>query len=365
MRLRPEKTLAVQFKYFGDAVFMTPALRALREHRPEGELHVLVASEVAPLLEHLPWITKVWPLPRTRGRARFLQSWPVVCGLRREHFDWAVDFGGNDRGAIMSFLSGGRRRLGTLDRGTKWFKRFCYTEVVLTDTLPRPWVSRHLQLLSAWNINAPQSLRIEIAADPDLAAEAAKTLPNGMVICHLGTSQPRKEWPLRRWQEFFRLATAAGFKLAFSAGPNERERSLLADLKQREPDIFAVPVLSNLKEFLAVLRRARAVIAGDTGPLHFASGLGVPVVGLFGTGASVLRAAPSYRACQVVKGGDCLCEARFKQSAICHDVPPCMAAIKPEQVLAALRSNVAPDEQKMTSPRSSNAVTPQDHQNHG
>ena len=346
MRLRQEKILAVQFKYLGDAVFMTPALRALKEHRPGGELHVLVASEVAPLLEHLPWITKVWPLPRTRGQARFRHSWPVVRGLRRERFDWAVDFGGNDRGAIMSFLSGARKRLGTLDRRTKWFKRFCYTEAVFADTLPRPWVSRHLQLLSAWNIAAPHSCHVEIAADPNLATEAAKTLPDGMIVCHLGTSQPRKEWPLRHWQEFFRLATVAGFKLAFSAGTDERERSLLADLKQRESDLFALPLLSDLRVFLAVLRRARAVIAGDTGPLHFASGLGVPVVGLFGTGASVLRAAPCYRASQVIKGGNCLCEARFKQSAICHDAPPCMAAIKPEQVLTALQTNVAPDDRR-------------------
>ena len=102
----PEKILAVQFKYLGDAVFVTPALRALRERWPEGEIHVLVAAEVAPLLANLPWIKKVWALPRTRGRARVRDSWPVIRALRREKFQRAVDFGGNDRGAILSFLSG-------------------------------------------------------------------------------------------------------------------------------------------------------------------------------------------------------------------------------------------------------------------
>src|ERR1700733_11516094 len=41
------KVLAIQFKYYGDAVLMTPALRAIREHWPQGELHVLVPEEIA------------------------------------------------------------------------------------------------------------------------------------------------------------------------------------------------------------------------------------------------------------------------------------------------------------------------------
>jgi len=43
------KILAIQFKYFGDAVLMTPALRALREHFPQSEIHLLVPAEIAPL----------------------------------------------------------------------------------------------------------------------------------------------------------------------------------------------------------------------------------------------------------------------------------------------------------------------------
>ena len=53
MASRPEKILALQFKYFGDAVLMTPALRALREHYPGAEIHLLVPSEIAPLFQHL------------------------------------------------------------------------------------------------------------------------------------------------------------------------------------------------------------------------------------------------------------------------------------------------------------------------
>jgi len=332
---RPEKILALQFKYLGDAVFLTPALRALRAHWPDAELHALVAAEVAPLLENLPWLKRVWALPRTRGRARLAESWPIIRALRRERFDRAVDFGGNDRGAILSFLSGAKIRLGPVEQ-PKLLRKFCYTETFPAAQLPESWVQRHLKLLSAWNVPAPESRELEIVADPKLAEAAARLLPGKRVLCHLATSQPKKEWPAQRWAEFYRLATAAGIALAFSTGTNERERALLAELQKLEPEIFTLPPIADLRLFLAVLRRADAVIAGDTGPLHFAAGLGVPVVGLFATGDSLLRAAPIYRPEQLVSAAACACDLRLEHFAVCRDANPCMASISPERVLAAL-----------------------------
>ena len=126
----PEKILALQFKYFGDAVLLTPALRALREHFPDGELHLLVPEEIAPLFQHLPHLNRVWPMPRRRGRAQFGQSWPMIRALRRERFDRSVDFASNDRGAIISRFIGARRRLGWGGRGGFFGRKFCYTDRV-------------------------------------------------------------------------------------------------------------------------------------------------------------------------------------------------------------------------------------------
>jgi len=129
-----EKILAIQFKYFGDAVLLTPALRVLREHFPNAELHLLVPEETAPLFQPLPWLNRVWPMPRQRGRARFSQSWPIIRTLRRERFDRSVDFASNDRGAILSRLIGARHRLGWGEPGGFWGRRFCYTERVAPET---------------------------------------------------------------------------------------------------------------------------------------------------------------------------------------------------------------------------------------
>ena len=128
MNPRPEKILALQFKYFGDAVLMTPALRALRRNFPQAAIHLLVPEEIAPLFQHLPWINRVWPMPRRRGSASLRETWPLIRALRREHFDRSVDFASNDRGAILSFLVGARRRLGWAEPGGFFGRKFFYND---------------------------------------------------------------------------------------------------------------------------------------------------------------------------------------------------------------------------------------------
>lgn len=343
MNPAPEKILAVQFKYLGDAVFLTPALRALREHWPDAELHVLVAAEVVPLLLPLPWLTKVWALPRTRGKARLRDSLPVVRALRREKFDRTVDFEGNDRGTILSYFSGAPRRLGVVKNPPSWLQKIGYTERLPAIKLPESWIERHLELLKVWQVPAPKSAKMEIIADPSRQVEAAKLLPAGRILCHLATSQPKKEWPLSHWVEFNRQASALGWATAFSSGTNERELALLAQLKALDASLFTLPPIKDLGLFLAVLKQARVVVAGDTGPLHFAAGLGRPVIGLYATGDSIRRTAPIYPAEQVLTAPVCVCDQKLKNLVHCEEATPCIAAIRPEQVVTALKQLLKAD----------------------
>jgi hypothetical protein len=174
---RSEKILALQFKYFGDAVLMTPALRALRERFPQAEIHLLVPAETAPLFQHLPWLTRVWAMPRQRGRASLRETWPLISALRRERFDRSVDFASNDRGAILSFLIGATRRLGWDERGGFFGRRFFYNDRVASGKNPPHESARLAQLLASWQIPAPASLAPEIRADAALADAARKILP--------------------------------------------------------------------------------------------------------------------------------------------------------------------------------------------
>ena len=332
-RVHPPKILALQFKYFGDTVLMIPALRAIRDHWPDCALHALVPEEVSPILNHLPGLTRVWAMPRKRGRARFKQTWPIIRTLRRERFDRSVDFGGNDRGAIFSLLSGAPQRLGPVHPGGFIGRRFCYTQRVAPAPLDRHETHRLLHILSAWAIAPTSPAEIDICTDPALDALAAQVLPERKIVCHLSAGQPKKEWPLRHWAALHQLAATAGLGLAFTTGKGEREQLLADELRKLAPDASFLSPVPDLAAFLAVLKRARVFVSGDTGPLHFAAGLSVPTISLFGP-TSAVQWAPVGAQHQVLLGAPCRCDGSLD---VCQSADHCLAAISPDQVYDRLR----------------------------
>jgi len=128
------KILAIKFKQLGDVAIMVPALRALREHWPEAEIHVLVEESAVPILQHLPWIQKVWGLPRKRGSSLIKSTLPLISQLRREWYDRSVDFVGYDRGAIISAIIAAKIRLGLHAPKGFFGRRLCYSQTAVEKT---------------------------------------------------------------------------------------------------------------------------------------------------------------------------------------------------------------------------------------
>lgn len=323
------KILAIQFKYFGDAVLMTPALRAIREHCPQCELHLLVPEEMVPLFQHLPWLNRIWAMPRKRGRSTLARTWPVIRALRQKHFDRSVDFATNDRSAIAGFLIGAKNRLGWERRGGFFGRKFCYTHRVRPKTEEVHESLQLAHLLSGWQLPPPRSFEQEIRADPALSESAQKILlAERPIICHVASSQPKKEWPLSHWAKFHDLATNAGFNIVFTTARGAREQALMVELRKLAPNATILPLIEDLPLFLAVLRRGAVFISGDTGPLHFAAGLGVPTISLFGP-SSPVQWAPIGPRHQALTGAVCTCDGH---SAVCTNKTHCLDAISPEQV---------------------------------
>ena len=338
MNARPEKILALQFKYFGDAVLLTPALHALREQFPQSEIHLLVPAELAPLFQHLPWLTRVWAMPRKRGSASLRKTWPLISALRREGFDRSVDFASNDRGAILSCFIGAKRRLGWAESGGFFGRKFFYNDRVAPEKNPPHESVRLAQLLSGWQIPLPRSLEPEIRADPALADAAKKILPDERaVICHVASSQPKKEWPRAHWAKLNQLATNTGIKMVFTTARGEREAALMIELKEIAPEALILQQISDLPLFLAALARAAVFISSDTGPLHFAAGLGVPTISLFGP-TPPARWAPIGEKHLALTGGTCGCDGNL---LACAGQKHCLAQISPESVFAALQNKLS------------------------
>lgn len=330
--LGPLKILALKFKYLGDVVVMVPALRALRARYPESELHVLVAAEAAPLLEGLPWLDKIWPLTRDRGKARLSETMPLIKELRAEHFDRSVDFVGNDRGALLSRLVGADVRLGLRPQSGSGARRLCYTETIEELDTTRHEVVRDYYVLTPWQVPPPESWELELARPA-----APSTLPEGTILCHLSTSQRKKELGPTTWAAVGQGLSKAGHSVRFSAGPTEREQALLSDLKKLWPEADVLPTSPSLQDFMALVAGARLFASPDTAPLHIAAGLGVPTLGLFGP-TSAARWSPPGSQHHALSGALCPCSGHLEQ---CAQSSRCIDALSPDRILAKLREMLA------------------------
>ena len=338
MEQAPGKVLCIVFKFLGDVAVALPAVHALKERWPRTGLHLLVADDAAPLARNLPWIDRVWPLPRTRGKARLLDSWPMIRELRAENFDLSLDFIGNDRGALLSLAVGATHRYGVSAPRGFHGRRLCYHTLV--PEAPFDWheTRRHLHFLRSFGVNFDHPARLELKAPAAQADAAAQLLPPDAIIGHITTSKALKEWPLTHWLALARHARASGRTFVFAAGPSARERALLATLKAEAPEIPQLPPLSSLDLYLAVLARAALLVSGDTGPMHFAAGLGTPTLSLFGPSRVDLWAPVGPHA-RCLSAPGCTCNPEWTR---CAQATSCFERLTPDAVWAAAEALLAP-----------------------
>ncbi len=329
------KILAIKFKLLGDVAVLVPALRAIREKWPTAELYVLVRAEAVAVLQNLPWIQGVWGFPRALKGHQLRMAANTIRNLRRLRFERSIDFEGNDRGAFLSLLVGAGERLGSIAGRGFFGRKYCYNQTIEKAPNGIQEVLRDLHTLTAWDVPAPSSLEHECRPDPNLKALAAQLLPeNRAVLAHLSTSQEKKEWPVAHWVELDRLAQERGIPLVFSSGIGAREQALLAELKRQAPGARIIPPTPTLAAFIAVINRASLFISGDTGPLHLAAGLHVPVLCIFGP-SNMDQWLPIGPTCAGLKGTPCSCPGNATQ---CTQPLSCIASVSVDAVWQRLLS---------------------------
>jgi heptosyltransferase-1 len=99
------------------------------------------------------------------------------------------------------------------------------------------------------------------------------------VLLNPGAGWGAKQWPAERYGQVARRLAEDGLKSLINFGPGEEPLVRAVELAS---DGTAQSVTGSLTELIALTRRARLFIGGDTGPMHLAAALGIPVVAIFG-----------------------------------------------------------------------------------
>jgi len=323
-----ERFLVVRLGSLGDIVHTLPAVAALRDSFPGARIDWVVERKWAPLLEGNPDLTQVIALERSSwgGLASCVQR------LRAARYTCAIDLQGLCKSAVLGFLSGARRRVGFGRRmAREGAAALFYTH--RASPTSRHKVDHNLALaeMAGARGNAYRfPMRVPAEAEAEMAQRLAAAGLGEFFVVSPGGGWRSKCWPPGRHGELCReLERRHGWRAVVNFGPEERE---LAEAVRRAA-APAHPVLlpTDIPQLMALLARASLVIAGDTGPLHLAVTLGVPVVGLYGP-TDPARNGPFSVSDIVVRNAQAA-ETTYKRG---RDYSAAMLSISVEQVVAAV-----------------------------
>ena len=290
MTSAPDRVLVMAPNWLGDAVMALPAVQTLRAHFPQASLSVAARPSVAPLFAMVPGVDAVVSLESRGGVAQVGRWRRDVARLEAERFDLAVLLPNSFLSAWVTARARIPQRWGyDTDLRGRW----------LTAALRRPPPSVHqadyyLALTTAAGL-APAA-RVARVVVPDAARDAAAALlaprPREVVVLAPGAAYGRaKQWPPERFAALARtlwhtrdlapvLVGAGG-----DAAAGVEMRAALSGLPGGSGAAAALVDLigqTDLALLAAVLARARAVVANDSGTMHLASAVGAPLVAIFG-----------------------------------------------------------------------------------
>jgi heptosyltransferase-1 len=283
------KVLIVRLGALGDIVHAIPVAVALRRAYPDARIDWLVSARHREILDLVPVLDHRFAI-NDRGRARDGLSMPAaIAQLRHAAYDVAIDLQGLIKSAVMARLSGARRVIGFNHRYAREpYASLLYTEVhdpggdglfARSDT--RHVVTVNLGVLARLGIEHPAQ-EFSLAAPESLAVRET-ILRAGVpyALLNVGAAWPNKRWPPDRFGAVARmLHERHDMRSIVLWGPGERA---LADvIVGNVPAAAVLAPPTSIADVVALSRTAALMVSGDTGPLHIASAVGTPIVGIYG-----------------------------------------------------------------------------------
>jgi heptosyltransferase-1 len=208
----------------------------------------------------------------------------AINGLRMQlkstGYDAVIDVHGAMRSSVIARMAGSPRVIGEA-MPREHAARLLFREHVVTHGAHV--IEQDIELASAIAGDPLEWVPPQLPVDPSAQAWCDTLLASSgtrpIALINPGAGWGAKCWPVDRYVAVARGLSVRGYRVLVNAGPKEE---VMADAIVKGTAGNAIPLATTLEQLIAITRRAALCIAGDTGPLHLASALGRPVVGIFG-----------------------------------------------------------------------------------
>ncbi|HWO43602.1 MAG TPA: lipopolysaccharide heptosyltransferase II [Candidatus Eisenbacteria bacterium] len=277
------KVLLVQTSFLGDTVLTLPLVSEIKRRYPATNLSVLCSPRACDLLAGYPGIDRVMVDDKNGTDGGLAGLWRKAAELRKEGFTMALCPHKSLRSALLLALARIPRRIG-FRQSRGWF--LFHTRV--DRDFSRHDVERNLSILQAFGI-APRDCRrsLDLPLDRHAASGADRLLRSLGVdpTKPLIGINPGSVWPTKRWapESFARLIQLLrkqhDCEVVLFGGPEDIET--VAHVRRGAPDAVSLAGKTSLRDLPAALSRCAVLVCNDTGPMHIAVALGIPVVAIF------------------------------------------------------------------------------------
>ncbi|KUG23459.1 lipopolysaccharide heptosyltransferase i [hydrocarbon metagenome] len=283
--------LIVKLSAIGDVIHTLPSLAALRRLYPESHITWVVEEAAADLVTGHPYLDSVlvsrrksWSRDLLRGRVRspLSEIGNFVRKLRQRDYDLVIDFHGLFKSSIIVFLSRGKRKLGY----DSWQE---ISGLFLNEKIPED-VNKHAvdRYLDFPRYLGAEIDRVEFTLPSDKNAEE-KVLrllrEYNLEDKKFVAINPIALWETKLWsdEQFACLADLINNKLQVNVVFTGSEKESIEKITSlMNTECVNLGGKTTLLDLACLYKKACMVITTDSGPMHMAAAVGIPVIALFG-----------------------------------------------------------------------------------
>jgi lipopolysaccharide heptosyltransferase I len=324
----PKKILIVKPSSLGDVVHSLPFLTAVKTCFPKAEIHWIIAKGLEGLLEGHPMIDKLFIIHKdtwkkmTHAQRTMKEIKTLLKELKKEQYDLVIDLQGLLRSGIMTKATRAPLRVGFQE--AREGSRFFYTHKVKGGKDIHA-VDRYLKIADflgckTKNLRFPLPFYSLPSTNQLMSEDYAVIIP--------GARWRTKVWPA---EKFGKLASKLSLKTVIVGAKSDIEAAdTIAALSQGKS--LSLAGKTDLKELIEIIRHAQFVVSNDSGPMHIAAALKIPVFAIFGP-TDQMRTGP-YGDGHTIIREDVSCAPCFKKT--CNDMK-CMNDLSVEKVYKTIK----------------------------
>lgn len=286
------KILVIRYRFIGDTVLTIPFLRNLRKVYPDSQIDMLVGPISGDVLLECPYIDNLIYFDTTRKHKYENSSekrksfWSYVKLLRQNKYDKAYVLKRSFSSAALAFLSGIKQRIGfnTENRGFLLTKKLpyakdsheieCFLDVLRADNISA--VDNHLE---NWISPESENKIQEILSNYDLSDKKK-------VLIHATSGNINKQWPNEHFAEIIKYLSNERNTQVFFAGTAKDSEIYEEILKIIPTELNNKPInlcgKLSIQDSTALINKMDFVVGSDSGTLHIAASVNVPVIGIYG-----------------------------------------------------------------------------------